>query len=272
MSSVISRLNCFSKKNRGGKNVEPTEILSLGGEIDEVHKLMSLAPTRSESNSMSHTHRIGNSETFDGSKRSSPRGSSKSNESSALSPRLSTGHHYGNDDNSIPTMDSDYKQVNAGNFSLSDAGGTFNTHGQSLTNFSQMGSSAFGSTAPSNYERASFGDRASFGGHDYYNGPLMRQSERSHREEMLEIHAPAGKLGLVIDAPADSNTPIVHAIKDTCPIGDEIYVGDKLVAVDDVDVREMSAVDVSRLLSGKSGQKSRRLTIVRTARGRDGMY
>jgi C-terminal processing protease CtpA/Prc len=49
-------------------------------------------------------------------------------------------------------------------------------------------------------------------------------------------------------------------------------VGDKLVAVDDVDVRNMTAVDVSKLISKKSGQAKRKLTIIRSARGRDGMY
>jgi C-terminal processing protease CtpA/Prc len=65
---------------------------------------------------------------------------------------------------------------------------------------------------------------------------------------------------------------VVHAIKDTCPIRKEIYVGDRLVAVDDVDVRGMTAIDVSKLISKKSGQAKRKLTIIRNARGREGMY
>jgi len=94
----------------------------------------------------------------------------------------------------------------------------------------------------------------------------------SQREEYIEIYAPKGKLGIVIDTPMSSSTPIVHAIKDTCPIKNEIYVGDKLVAVDDVDVRDYQAVDVSMLIGSKSSQERRKLTIIRTARGRDGMY
>ena len=83
---------------------------------------------------------------------------------------------------------------------------------------------------------------------------------------MIDVHAPKGKLGLVVDAPDDALTPVVHAVKDSCPIRDEICVGDRLVAVDDVDVREMTAVEVSRLLSRKSGQERRKLTIIRTSR------
>lgn len=87
----------------------------------------------------------------------------------------------------------------------------------------------------------------------------------------MEIYAPPGVLGVVIDTPG-GGSPVVHAIKDTCPIRREIYVGDKLVAVDDVDVRSMSAVDVSKLISKKSGQAKRKLTVIRSARGGDGMY
>ena len=185
-------------------------------------------------------------------------------------------------------MDSDYKQVNSGNFSLSDAGGTFNTHNQSLTDFSHA-ASAFGSVAPS--ARGTGADD----GHDYRDidpgaspsqrhphhqyqtqhrtqYPTQQQRHRPPREEFLEIHAPAGKLGLVIITPTDSDTPVVHAIKDTCPIRSAIYVGDKLVAVDDVDVREMSATEVSRVISERSGQERRKLVLVRTSGGRDGMY
>ena len=66
-------------------------------------------------------------------------------------------------------------------------------------------------------------------------------------------------------ADASSSTPIVHAIKDTCPIRAEVYVGDKLVAVDGIDVREMEATDVSKLIGSKSGQSERKLTIIRSA-------
>jgi len=87
------------------------------------------------------------------------------------------------------------------------------------------------------------------------------------REELLEIYAPSGKLGVVVDTPSSSPMPVVHAIKDTCPIRNEIRVGDKLVAVDDEDVREMTAMQVSRLIGKKSGNEVRKLTIIRSYRG-----
>jgi len=92
------------------------------------------------------------------------------------------------------------------------------------------------------------------------------QKQRDGRtEEVLEIIAPAGRLGVVIDTP-DTGAPILHRIKDTCPIADKLQVGDHLVAVDGENVRSMTAVEVSKLISLKSGNKERRFTIVRYAR------
>lgn len=180
---------------------------------------------------------------------------------------------------SLPTIDSHYNQVKSGDRSLvSDAEGTFGTNNPSLTGFSQADRSAYGTVATP-AQAVGFGGNNSIEGQllkDYYgsNQPahLMASPIQQLKEEMLEIYAPAGRLGLVIDCPTSEDTPIVHAIKDTCPIRSEIYVGDKLVAVDDEDVREFNAVQVSRLISKKSEQKRRKLTIIRTSRGRDGMY
>ncbi len=85
------------------------------------------------------------------------------------------------------------------------------------------------------------------------------------REEMLEVYAPSGKLGVVIDNP-DGRNPTIHAVKDTSHIASQISVGDRIVAVDDEDVRGMSAMKVSRLISRKSNNASRKLTIIRHVR------
>jgi hypothetical protein len=83
------------------------------------------------------------------------------------------------------------------------------------------------------------------------------------KEEIIEVDAPSGKLGVVIDTP-DDGAPVVHAVKDNSVIADQICVGDKLIAVDDEDVRSMTAIKVSKLISRKSANPSRKLTIVRT--------
>ena len=81
---------------------------------------------------------------------------------------------------------------------------------------------------------------------------------------MLEIIAPAGKLGVVIDTP-DDGAPVVHAVKESSVISDQIQVGDKLVAVDDQDVTAMTAIKVSKLISKKSANPSRKLTVIRSS-------
>ena len=93
-----------------------------------------------------------------------------------------------------------------------------------------------------------------------YDSP---RSNLTGNEEILHIFAPPGKLGVVIDTP-DDGAPVVHAVKDTSVIADRIIVGDKLVAVDDEDVRSMTAIKVSKMISRKGANPSRKLTIVRT--------
>ena len=85
------------------------------------------------------------------------------------------------------------------------------------------------------------------------------------REILLDVYAPAGRLGVIIDTP-DDGAPVIHAIKEDSPILDKVRVGDKLVAVDDDDVRAMTAVKVSRLISTKANNPSRKFTIIRQER------
>lgn len=77
------------------------------------------------------------------------------------------------------------------------------------------------------------------------------------------LSVPPGKLGVVIDSPEEGG-PIVHAIKEGSILENKLRVGDKLVAVDDEDVRKMSAIKVSKLISRKGFNAERKLTIVRS--------
>jgi C-terminal processing protease CtpA/Prc len=99
-----------------------------------------------------------------------------------------------------------------------------------------------------------------------YDDNNLRDSARVPREQVIVVEAPAGKLGVVIDTP-DDGAPVVHAVKDTSVIANQIQVGDKLIKVDDEDVRSMTAIKVSKLISKKSANPVRRLTIVRTIQG-----
>merc|ERR1712032_527938 len=132
---------------------------------------------------------------------------------------------------------------NAGNHSLSDAGGTLGSRTRQTAADPIPGS---GNTI-------------------FSDDPTFDQAYEDVREELVDVYAPSGKLGVVIDTP-DDGAPVVHAVKDTSPIADKVQVGDKLVAVDDEDVRAMTAIKVSKLISRKGANPSRKLTIIRPAR------
>ena len=170
-----------------------------------------------------------------------PRRVSASNDDvSAIGAAPSGG--YG--DQSVATMDYDYSKAYGGADTsvVSSAGGTLGENTRLTSEVPGTSRTALGA--------------ASF------------ESGTNTKEEVIEIQAPAGKLGVVIDTPNDG-PPIVHAVKDSSVIADLIQVGDKLIAVDDDDVTAMTAIKVSKLISKKSANPSRKLTVIRTSIAED---
>jgi len=87
---------------------------------------------------------------------------------------------------------------------------------------------------------------------------------------MLQVLVPAGKLGVVVDTPPTGGPAYICEVKDISPILGQVRLEDKILAVDDVDVQRMSAVNVSRLLAKKSKQAQRRITVLREVGPDDG--
>jgi len=151
-------------------------------------------------------------------------------------------------DRSIGTVDYDYsKAYEDRDHSVSYAGGTLGSDTQDFSFPANAG--ATGAALGPYDDDGSYGDN-------------FRNSRAKVREEILHIFAPPGKLGVVIDTP-DDGAPVVHAVKETSVVVDKVKVGDKLVAVDDEDVRTLTAIKVSKLISRKSANPSRKLTILR---------
>jgi hypothetical protein len=73
------------------------------------------------------------------------------------------------------------------------------------------------------------------------------------------IYAPAGKLGIVVDTTI--NGPIVHRLFQSSPLVGQLFVGEYIVAVNDIDTRTMSAIGISELLF-KTAFEHRKLTIL----------
>ena len=88
-------------------------------------------------------------------------------------------------------------------------------------------------------------------------------SEHQIREELIEIYAPAGKLGVVLDTPGDG-PPTVHELRPNSVLKNELKVGDRVIAIDDEDVRRLSANKVSKIISRKMENPTRKFSIVRT--------
>lgn len=153
-------------------------------------------------------------------------------------------------DQSVATVDYDYSKAygGGGDTSVSEAGGTYGSNNQGLldpVNAGATGGALGGFDTGGSFE-------------DTYRG-----TGGNVKEDLIHVFAPPGKLGVVIDTP-DDGAPVVHAVKDSSVIADKIHVGDKLVAVDDEDVRAMTAIKVSKLISRKSANPSRKLSIIRT--------
>lgn len=85
----------------------------------------------------------------------------------------------------------------------------------------------------------------------------------------IDIIAPAGKLGIVTETPTAGGPAYICEIKDKCPIIDQFRLEDEVVAVDDEDVREMSNIDLGRLIASKSARGAWKLTVLREVRGED---
>lgn len=162
---------------------------------------------------------------------------------------------YGN--RSVGTMDPDYVGVYGGaadNSVISSAGGTLGDATRQSTK----------SILPSVQGGGGEEGVSVFTDDEQSFEAFRIRNNYAGKEEVIEIFAPAGKLGVVIDTPANQGAPVVYNIKDTCPIADKLRVGDKLIAVDDEDVTSFTAVKVSKIISQKSGNAQRKFTIVRS--------
>jgi hypothetical protein len=73
------------------------------------------------------------------------------------------------------------------------------------------------------------------------------------------VYAPPGKLGIVIDTTVEG--PVVHKVNSGSALEEQIWPGDIIVAIDDVDTRAMSASAITELMVQTAHQR-RKLTVV----------
>ena len=78
-----------------------------------------------------------------------------------------------------------------------------------------------------------------------------------------ECYAPPGKLGVAIDTV--NGQPVVHRIKEGSPLKGMLQHKDRIVAIDGVDTRNMTAADVTHLMV-KGMNRVRKISYVRSKR------
>ena len=147
----------------------------------------------------------------------------------------------------------------------SPAHGSFGYSDQSLSTVDYDYSKAYGGGSASLAVSSSGGTLgADTRGSLDYHGVAYNTSpyEPAVTEQVFEVIAPSGKLGVVIDTP-NNGPPVVHAVKESSVLLEHLKVGDQLLKVDDDEVHLMSAVKVSKLISLKAANPTRKLTLRR---------
>jgi C-terminal processing protease CtpA/Prc len=101
----------------------------------------------------------------------------------------------------------------------------------------------------------------------YMSGVSDPYASELHYEEIY-IYAPAGKLGFLVDKP-DDGPATVYSVQDDSVLLGQVLVDDRMIAVDDIDVRHMTTNQLSYLISTTSKNAIRKLTLGRKRQERE---
>jgi hypothetical protein len=149
--------------------------------------------------------------------------------------------------------DFDYTKTFGGKFDMTSNSSTADT-----TNSKSRGSPAQG--GPSALGPAHSGDDEYSFDEAFANPSAIK---KAHQEgQRIEIQAPAGKLGVVIDT-FDNGQPGVNAIRGDSVLKGDLCIGDLLMEFDGQDTSNMTALEVSRMIGARSGNETRRLVFMR---------
>ena len=78
--------------------------------------------------------------------------------------------------------------------------------------------------------------------------------------------APPGRLGVVIDTTKDG--PVVYQVKDDSPMLGQIFPGDRMMTIDDIDTRGLRASQITQIMAEKAdSQRSMKLSGKKIIRG-----
>jgi hypothetical protein len=93
---------------------------------------------------------------------------------------------------------------------------------------------------------------------------ISARSKTYRNRRQVHVYVPPGKLGVILADQHDGNGTTITSIKSGSPVERILKPGDKLVAVDEIAVVEMSCSQITSLIASRADQE-RRFTVMTTA-------
>ena len=93
---------------------------------------------------------------------------------------------------------------------------------------------------------------------------ISARSKTYRNRRQVHVYVPPGKLGVILADQHDGNGTTITSIKSGSPVERILKPGDKLIAVDEIAVVEMSCSQITSLIASRADQE-RRFTIMTTA-------
>ncbi len=86
---------------------------------------------------------------------------------------------------------------------------------------------------------------------DYYSFilPEMNIQKKTHLYERVVI-VPAGKLGIIIETAKEG--PVIYKVKEGSPLNGMVFPGDKIVQIDEIKTRGMTANNITKIMARKA--------------------
>lgn len=77
-----------------------------------------------------------------------------------------------------------------------------------------------------------------------------------------EVNAPSGNLSIILKSP-DGEGIIIDMVSEASPLADMVGIGDRLVRIDEIDVREQTVATVKEILKSRRSNAVRKLHFVK---------
>ncbi|MGH3055770.1 MAG: PDZ domain-containing protein [Gaiellaceae bacterium] len=84
-------------------------------------------------------------------------------------------------------------------------------------------------------------------------------------QAQLDIVAPAGRLGIILQNQTDSRGTIVSEVRNTSFLYEQIFPGDRIIKIDNEDVSQLSVAEITTIM-GRKSHLDRTLTVLTTRR------